>query len=125
MVKEIKTNGRLKLTQIGGYAWNAVENEGCTIFTQSGREIRGSILLTLASSHVHGAKTGETKREADSLEVRLDERVTNDEETRALGVQVGDFVALDPRVEVRNGFIRSRHLDDKACVANLVSAVHS
>ena len=33
------------------------------------------------------------------------------------------FQAFDPRVEVNNGFVRSRHLDDKACVASLLSAV--
>jgi len=38
-------------------------------------------------------------------------------------VQVGDFVAFDPRVEVTNGFVRSRFLDDKACVACAVAAV--
>src|SRR4030042_4711019 len=28
MVKEIKSNGRLRMTKIGGYAWNTVEGEG-------------------------------------------------------------------------------------------------
>ncbi len=36
MVKEIKPNGRLKLTRIGGLVWNTVESEGCTVFTQRG-----------------------------------------------------------------------------------------
>ncbi len=57
------------------------------------------------------------------MEVRLDVRTTTEDETRALGIEVGDFVAFDPRVEVTNGFVRSRHLDDKACVANLVAAI--
>ena len=35
MVKEIKPNGRLMLTKIGGFAWNSVEGEGCTVFTQN------------------------------------------------------------------------------------------
>lgn len=123
MVKEIKTNGRLKLTQIGGYAWNAVEGEGCTIFAANGRQYRGSILLSMASSHVHGSKVNETRRDAEAMEVRLDLRTASQEETGAFGIRVGDFVALDPRVEVTNDFIRSRHLDDKACVACLVAAV--
>ena len=57
------------------------------------------------------------------MEVRLDAHTTSAEETRDLGIEVGDFVAFDPRVEIRNGFIRSRHLDDKACVANIVAAI--
>jgi putative aminopeptidase FrvX len=72
---------------------------------------------------VHGAKVNETKRTEDNMEVRLDARTTNADETRALGIRVGDYVAFDPRVEVTEGFVRSRFLDDKACVANLVTAI--
>lgn len=122
MVKEIKGNGRLKLTQLGGYAWNTVEGEGLYVFTNDGRKVRGSLLLDKPSVHVYG-KQVDTKREDDNMEVRLDERVRSADEVRALGIAVGDFVAFDPRVEITNGFVRSRHLDDKACVANLVSAV--
>jgi putative aminopeptidase FrvX len=123
MVKEIKSNGRLKLSKIGGYAWNTVEGEGCTVFTSEGKGLRGSVLLTKASSHVYGKEVNELKREDDNMEVRLDARTTSIEDTHRLGIEVGDFVAFDPRVEVVEGFIRSRHLDDKACVACLVAAV--
>ena len=85
--------------------------------------MRGSLLLAKASSHVHGSQVNELKRDDDTMEVRLDARTTSADETRALGIQVGDFVAFDPRVEITNGFVRSRHLDDKACVACLLAAV--
>jgi putative aminopeptidase FrvX len=123
MVKEIKSNGRLKLTKIGGFPWNTVEGEGCTVFISSGDAIRGSILLSEASVHVYGSKVKKNKRDDENMEVRLDKRTLSDEDTKAIGVQVGDFVAFDPRVEVTDGFVRSRHLDDKACVANIVAAV--
>jgi putative aminopeptidase FrvX len=124
MVKEIKENGRLKLTKIGGYAWNTVEGEGCTVFTAGGATVRGTLLIHKASSHIFGAETADAKREDATMEVRLDERVTNPAETRALGIGVGDFVAFDPRVEIGPaGFVRSRHLDDKAAVACLFGAV--
>jgi putative aminopeptidase FrvX len=123
MVKEVKSNGRLKLSQIGGYPWNTIEGEGCTVFTRSGRQVRASILLTKASSHVFGKEVEEMKRGADSLELRLDARTGSAQETLDLGIGVGDFVAFDPRVELNAGFVRSRHLDDKACVACLVAAV--
>jgi putative aminopeptidase FrvX len=123
MVKEIKSNGRLKLTKIGGFAWNTVEGEGCTVLTLDGKRIRGSLLLEQASSHVHGGQVSDAKREDANMEVRLDERTTSADETRQLGIEVGDFVAFDPRVEVTNGFVRSRHLDDKACVACMAAAV--
>jgi len=125
MVKEIKSNGRLKLTRIGGFVWNTIEGEGCTVFTRSGRGVRGSILLTKASSHVFGVAVGEMKRGEDTLEVRLDARTLSASETLDLGIGVGDFVTFDPRMEVNAGFVRSRHLDDKACVAALVAAVRA
>lgn len=123
MVKEIKGNGRLKLTQIGGYAWNTIEGETVTVFASSGEKIRGTVLLNMASSHVFGRQVSEAKRDEDSMEIRLDAKTSSADETRQMGIEVGDFVAFDPRVEVVNGFVRSRHLDDKACVACIVAAV--
>lgn len=123
MVKEIKDNGRLRLTPIGGFAWNTVEGEGCTVFTRNGDTVRGSFLLTNASWHVHRKEVSETERDEENMEVRLDARTTSAGETRDLGIGVGDFVAFDPRIEMVNGFVRSRHLDDKACVACILAVV--
>ena len=123
MVKEIKSSGRLKLSKLGGFAWNTVEGEGCTVFAANGEAVRGSILLEKASSHVYGKVVGEALRDDENMEVRLDAQTVSKEDTEALGIRVGDFVAFDPRVELTNGFVRSRHLDDKACVACLVAAV--
>src|SRR5512144_81482 len=69
MVKEIKPNGRLKLTKIGGFAWNTVEGEGCWVLTSSGKRVRGALLLSKASGHVYGAAVSKTKREEDTMEV--------------------------------------------------------
>jgi putative aminopeptidase FrvX len=125
VVKEIKSNGRLKLSRIGGIQWPSVETEGVWIFTSKGAKVRGSVLIDTASGHVHGAAGSETPRNDDHMEVRLDARTTSETETRRLGINIGDCVAFDPRVEVTNGFVRSRFLDDKACVANIVSAIKS
>jgi putative aminopeptidase FrvX len=123
MVKQIKPNGRLMMTKIGGYAWNTVEGEGCLVLASQGEPVRGSILFEMASGHVYGSKVSDTKREDDNMEVRLDARTTSEGDTEALGIRVGDFIAFEPRLEITNGFVRSRHLDDKACVACLVAAV--
>jgi putative aminopeptidase FrvX len=125
VVKEVKSNGRLRLSRIGGIQWNSVETEGVWIFTSKGEKIRGSVLIDTASGHVHGAEGVKTPRDDDHMEVRLDVRTTSEKETRELGINIGNCVAFDPRVEVTNGFIRSRFLDDKACVANLVAVIKS
>jgi putative aminopeptidase FrvX len=125
MVKEIKANGRLKLSAIGGFAWNTVEGEGCWVFSESGDKTRGTLLLNFASGHVHSNKVNETKRSDETVEVRLDARTQSAEETRKLGINVGDFVAFDPRVEIVDGFIRSRHLDDKSGVVAILAAMEA
>ncbi len=122
MVREIKASGRLELTNVGGFAWGSIEGENCLVHTRENGTVRGSLLPHKASVHVYD-NVRDDKREAASMEVRLDARVSSAAEVRELGIEVGDFVSFDPRVEVVNGFVKSRHLDDKASVANLVTAI--
>lgn len=125
MVRRIKPDGRLLLTSIGSYDWHAVETEGCSVITCTGRAIRGSILPIKASVHIYGSEARDLKRDIESYEVRLDARVNSQEETERLGIAVGDFVYIDPRIEMVDGFIRSRYLDDKAGVAAVFGALLS
>lgn len=120
MVKEIKSNGRIKLSLIGGFSWNAMEGESCFIHTSSGKKIRGTILLHQTSVHVY-KNSGSIERNAENMEIRVDEKVFSKEDTSKLGIEVGDFVSFDPRFEeTESGFIKSRHLDDKASTALLL-----
>ncbi|MDX1772286.1 MAG: peptidase M42, partial [Planococcaceae bacterium] len=120
MVKEVKSNGRVKLSLIGGFSWNAMEGESCFIHTSSGKKVRGTILLHQTSVHVY-KNSGSIERNADNMEIRIDEKVFSKEDTSKLGIDVGDFVSFDPRFEeTESGFIKSRHLDDKASTALLL-----
>ena len=122
MVTAIKSSGRLAVTNIGGLNWQTVDSEGVAISTRGGRQIRGSFVLVNGASHVNRGAMN-TVRDASNIEVRVDERSRSAEETRMLGIEVGDFIYVDPRVEASDsGFIRSRFLDDKACVACLLAA---
>ncbi len=126
MVREIKANGRLLLTQLGGYAWNSVENENVTVHTvRDGLRLRGTIQTVSPSVHTSDqARNG--KREDERMEVRLDARTASKDETLALGIDVGDFVSFDPRVELTDtGYVKSRHLDDKAGVAVLLAVLEA
>ncbi len=121
MVKEIKSNGRIMFTQIGGYVWSTVEGEYVNIENSGGKRYSGTILTTKASSHVHGEETKTIERSMKNMEIRLDERVSSKEDVESLGINVGDFVFFDPRVTVtESGFIKSRHLDDKAGVVSIL-----
>lgn len=124
MVKELKSNGRLKLSQLGGYSWTAIEGCEVIIATMGAVEYTGTVLTTVASSHVHGGKTENEKRDENLIEVRVDERVENEKDLEALGINVGDFVYLKTGAHITDsGFVKSRHLDDKACVAVLLGVI--
>jgi putative aminopeptidase FrvX len=123
MVKEIKGSGRLKVTNIGGILWGSAESTPVTVRTADNRRYRGSLGAANTSTHVN-RKIQTTERNEDTMEIRLDARTRSAAETRDLGICVGDFVFVDPVVEVGEaGFIRSRFLDDKAGVAAIYGAL--
>ena len=121
MVRAIKPDGRLKMDLVGGFVYNAIEGENCTIHVaKNGKEISGTILMHQTSVHVY-RDAGTAERNQTNMEIRLDEKVNTADETRALGIEVGDFISFDPRVVVtESGFIKSRHLDDKVSAAILI-----
>ncbi len=124
MVAEVKRNGRLRLKALNGVNWPTVESEGVTIRTQSERQFRGSMVLANGASHVN-KEAGTKERTAETLEVRIDESTSSEDETRLLGIEVGDYVYFDPRFEHNrdSGYIRSRFLDDKAGAACILAAL--
>lgn len=126
MVREVKANGRLMLTQLGSYTWNSVENENVTVHAvRDGRRLRGTLQTVNPSVHTSDLAR-EGKREAERMEVRLDARTDSKADTLALGVEVGDLVFFDPRVELTDtGYVKSRHLDDKAGVAVLLAVLEA
>ena len=118
MVKEIKSNGRLKLTQLGGYSWHSVDGENCIISTLEGKKYTGTILFEKTSVHNYGSSPKDDKRDDKNMEVRIDEAVFTKADTEALGINVGDFISFETRTVVTpSGYIKSRHLDDKVSVA--------
>ncbi len=120
MVAEIKGNGRLRLTNLGGMRAENGETENLRVYTRSGKVCEGTLQLCNASVHVNGAYA-DTKRSFDTTEVLLDEPVTDADGVRALGIEVGDIVCFDPRTRVTaSGYIKSRFLDDKLSVGILL-----
>ena len=113
MVAEVKGNGRLRLTALGGMRAENAEAENVKVYTRGGRVIEGTFQLANASVHVNTAYA-DTARNFDTTEVVLDENVGSIADVKSLGIEVGDIVAFDPRVKItESGYIKSRFLDDK------------
>ncbi|NLC65754.1 MAG: M42 family metallopeptidase [Clostridium sp.] len=121
MVKKIKPSGSLEFTLLGGYMYNTLESENCMVRTSTGKKISGTVQTTMPSVHIDGNKARELKREQTTMEVILDERVSSKEDVLNLGIDIGDFIFIDPKLKaLDNGFIKSRYLDDKASVSVLL-----
>lgn len=119
MVAQIKGNGRLRITNVGGMNANNAEAENVRVITKFSGVIDGTVQLCDASVHVNG-NYSTTPRTFDTVEVVLDEDVRSAEDVRKLGIDVGDFVCFDPRSRItESGYIKSRFLDDKLSVGIL------
>lgn len=120
MVKEIKANGNLRLTPLGGMNPNNAEAENVRIVTKADGIYEGTFQLDNASVHVN-KEYSEAKREWSGMEVVLDEKVTSADDTKKLGISVGDIVCFEPRTRItKSGYIKSRFLDDKLSVGILL-----
>ena len=120
MVAQIKGNGRLKLTALGGMKADNGEAENVRVYTRDGKVVEGTLQLCNASIHVNGDYSN-AKRTFDTTEVVLDEVVNSATDTRALGIEVGDIVCFEPRTRrTASGYLKSRFLDDKLSVGILL-----
>ncbi|MCW2244265.1 osmoprotectant NAGGN system M42 family peptidase [Azospirillum canadense] len=125
MVKMLKANGRLELVPIGTWSARFAEGARCTVFTDRG-SYRGTILPLKASGHTFNTEIDTQPVDWTNLEIRVDACCATEEDLLVHGFNVGDFVAIDPQPEFNpNGFINSRHLDDKAGVAVMFGAAKS
>ncbi len=121
MVAEIKGNGRLRLTNLGGMKADNGEAENVRVYTRDGGIYEGTLQLCNASVHVNGDYSN-AKRNWDTTEVVLDEEVSSAADARKLGIEVGDYVCFDPRTrKTASGYLKSRFLDDKLSVGILLS----
>ena len=91
------------------------------MYTRDGRVYTGTYQLYNPSIHVNLSYDTE-QHTFDNMEVVLDEFTSSREETAALGLENGEFVCFDPRPTVtERGYLKSRFLDDKLCVAILIA----
>lgn len=117
MVRSIDSDGTIRFTMVGGYTMHSVEGSYCKIHTRDGKVYTGTILIK--SSSVHSYDDARTMERTDrNMVVRIDEMVESKKDVLDLGINSGDYISFDAEFEyTKNGFIKSRHLDDKASVA--------
>lgn len=124
MVRRIQPDGTLRYRTLGGWTPGSVEGEYCLVETFRGDLVPGTVLFDRTSVHVHGQEKAGAERKHEEMHVRLDHDAGDPDAVRRLGISVGNYIHFDPRpVLTESGYIKGRHLDDKAGVAALVQAV--
>ncbi len=123
MVRSISGNGEIKFTTIGGPIWPTLDGEYCTIRTRENKDFTGTFLSTSPAAHVF--KDASTKqRNPENMYVRIDEVVKTKEDVQKLGIEVGNFIFIDPKTTITDsGFVKSRFLDDKINVASIFGLI--
>lgn len=123
MTKSLKVNGRLEVVPLGHWSSRFAEGARVTVITDTHR-YRGTILPLKASGHTFNKEVDSQPSDWGHVEVRVDADCHNRGDLERLGFKVGDFITVDPNPEITaNGYVNSRHLDDKAGVASLLAAV--
>jgi peptidase M42 family hydrolase len=127
MVAGLKDNGRLAVVPVGTHSSRFAEGCRVAILTDdSDRTYTGTILPLLASGHAFGDDVDDQPTGWDHVEVRVDEPCVDAAGLTALGIRVGDFVALDSLpIVTDSGYVNARHLDGKAGVAAALAALHA
>lgn len=123
VVRGFNEDGTLRVRQLGGINYASIEGETCLVHCRDGRTVAGQVICRKHSVHVWAeAKTVE--RTEDTMCVSIVGDVRSPADARALGVTEGAFVGIDPHFEAfDNGYVISRHIDDKACVAVLLDVL--
>lgn len=121
MVRTIYSDGTLGMTRLGGYPYLYVEGENVLVHTLEGKTYEATVRHVNPSVHAN-QKIDELPREESSMRIVLDEEVFDKESVKKLGIRHGDPVSLDVRYRhTPSGYIKSRHLDDKASAAILLA----
>jgi peptidase M42 family hydrolase len=121
--KALKDNGRVALVPIGHWSARFAEGGRATLFAEKGA-YRGTILPLKASGHTFNEEIDTLPFGWDYVEMRVDALARDKADLQRLSIDVGDIIAIDPQPEfLENGFIVSRHLDNKAGVALMLAAL--
>lgn len=121
MVNRLKSNGRLSIMPIGTWSSRFAEGARVTIFSEN-KKFRGTILPLKASGHVYGDEVDRQPVSWKEIEVRVDANCHTQKDLEREGIEIGNFIAIDPFPEIDDlGYINSRHLDNKAGAAILLT----
>lgn len=120
MVRHINADGTLNVCPVGGLFPMYCVTENVRVYTRDDKIYTGAVCRIPNSLHVTEDEITMTLPDfRKNVCVVLDNDVKNAEDVKKLGIETGDFIAMEPRFTMSNGYIKSRFVDDKAAAAVL------
>jgi len=114
MVCLVRDDGRVYVSPIGHWSSRFAEGARVTIFTGK-NAYRGTLLPTVEWGVSRDRDVDSVPQDWDHIELRVEEPVYSAGDVRKLGIEPGNFIALNSEPEVlENGYILARSLDNKA-----------
>lgn len=123
MVRRINSDGTVEICPIGGLSPVYEVGRNVRIHTMNKGVVFGTVQKKNHSVHNMNSQEKRTV-EPGEFYVILDYEVNSKSQVEELGVRVGDMIASDSCLVIRNNYIKSRFLDDKASVALLLTLLH-
>ncbi len=124
MVRHVNADGTLNVCPVGGQFPFYCVTENVRIHTRDGKVYTGTVCRIPNSLHVTEEELTTVLPDfRKNVCVVLDNDVKSDRDVKELGIDTGDYICLEPRFTVSNGYIKSRFIDDKANVAILLNAM--
>lgn len=123
IVRFIDENGWIETRNLGGLNFHSLEGANVILHTRSGKDYTGTVICKSHSVHVFD-DARELAREMENMRIVLDEDVHSRKDVEALGIRHGDLISVDPAtVWTETGYLKSRHVDDKAHAAILLECL--
>ena len=122
-VRHVMENGWIEVKNLGGINFHNVEGENVYIHTRNGKTFEGMVICKSHSVHVFDdARSRE--RDINNEAILLDADVNSAQDVYDLGIENGDLISVEPRFKrTKSGFIKSRHIDDKAMVVAAIEVL--
>lgn len=123
MIRKIDSDGMIRVRSLGGINYHNIDGESVTVISRDGRRCTGLCVCQSHSTHVFDdART--LQRDEDTMMISLDAPIHSAEDVKKLGIRNGDYIYLEPHFQLtRNGYLKSRFLDDKAAIAVILTVV--
>ncbi|MBU5439635.1 M42 family metallopeptidase [Tissierella sp. MSJ-40] len=115
VVRDIDSNGYIKILPVGGWWGHVLPSQEMTITTSAGKKINGIV----GSRAPHGMSNSEKEKVIKPIDLFIDLGVATKEEAEDLGIQIGDMITPNVNFSIMNNqnYLLGKAWDDRIGIA--------